>query len=104
LTRSETTAVDPEDIICAEGSLRLIFLHTALRHYRYYGKLDDLMRLLGEPFYRCHVSWIINLERVVSVRDNAIHMSNGKVILLGRNKFQAARKAYIRHLLGEADA
>jgi hypothetical protein len=30
-------------------------------------------------------------------------MADGKMILLGRNKFQAARKAYIRYLLGTAD-
>lgn len=103
LTRSETTAVDPEDIIYAESNLRLVLLRTDMRQYRYYGKLDDLMRLLGEPFYRCHVSWIINLDKVVSIKNNAIHMSDGKVILLGRNKFQAARKMYIRHLIGETD-
>jgi DNA-binding LytR/AlgR family response regulator len=99
LTRSETTFVDPDDILYAESQLRLILLSTTRRQYRYYGKLDDLSRFLGESFYRCHVSWIINLDKVVSVKNNAIHMTDGKVILLGRNKFQSTRKVYIRYLL-----
>jgi DNA-binding LytR/AlgR family response regulator len=103
LTRTETTAVNPEDIIYAESSLRLILLRTIGRRYRYYGKLDDLMRRLDSSFYRCHVSWIINLDHVVSVGNCAIHMSDGKVILLGRNKFQAARRRYIEHLRGDED-
>jgi DNA-binding LytR/AlgR family response regulator len=103
LTRSEVTYVDPDDILYAESQLRLILLRTVERQHRYYGKLDDLMRVLDESFYRCHVSWIINLDKVVSVKNNAIHMADGKVILLGRNKFQAARKAYMRYLLDYAD-
>jgi DNA-binding LytR/AlgR family response regulator len=101
LTRSETSAVNPEDILYAESRLRLILLCTIRRQYRYYGKLDDLMRRLNSSFYRCHVSWIINLDHVVSVRNCAIHMSDGKIILLGRNKFQAARKRYIEYLCGD---
>jgi DNA-binding LytR/AlgR family response regulator len=65
--------------------------------------MDALMRLLGEPFYRCHVSWIINLDKVVSVKNNAVHMIDGKVILLGRNKFQAVRKIYIKYLLDHCE-
>ncbi|MDR2132700.1 MAG: LytTR family transcriptional regulator [Clostridiales Family XIII bacterium] len=103
LTRSETASVRPEDILYAESDLRLILLKTRDRQYRYYGKLDDLMRRLGGAFYRCHVSWIINFNEVVSIKDNAIHMSDGKAILLGRNKFQAARKAYIAYLRGSID-
>jgi DNA-binding LytR/AlgR family response regulator len=103
LTRAETTSVHPDEILYAESQLRLVLLRTERRQYRYYGRLDDLMQALGKSFYRCHVSWIINLNAVVSVRDNAIHMSDGKVILLGRNKFQAARKVYIKHLLGDQD-
>jgi DNA-binding LytR/AlgR family response regulator len=104
LTRSETASVRPEDILYAESDLRLVLLSTRERQYRYYGKLDDLMRWLGGAFYRCHVSWIVNFNEVVSIKNNAIHMSDGKAILLGRNKFQAARKAYIRYLFDNADA
>jgi DNA-binding LytR/AlgR family response regulator len=104
LTRSETTSVHPCDILYAESQLRLILLRAKQRQYRYYGKLDDLMRVLGKSFYRCHVSWIINLDEVVSIKNSAIHMSDGKVILLGRNKFQAARKAYINYLRDNVDA
>ena len=100
LTRSETTSVHPDDILYAESRLRLVLLRAKERQYRYYGKLNDLMRFLGKSFYRCHVSWIINFDAVDSIKGSAIHMSDGKVILLGRNKLQAARKAYIRHLLG----
>ena len=103
LTRSETTSVYPDDILYAESRLRLILLRTRERQYRYYGKLDDLMRFLGKSFYRCHVSWIINFEEVVSIKGSAIHMSYGKVILLGRNKLQAARKAYIKYLLDSGE-
>jgi DNA-binding LytR/AlgR family response regulator len=98
LTRSETTSVHPDDILYAESRLRLILLRAKERQYRYYGKLDDLMRFLGKSFYRCHVSWIINLDAVVSIKGSAIHMSDGKMILLGSNKLQAARRAYIKHL------
>ncbi|MDR2296270.1 MAG: LytTR family transcriptional regulator DNA-binding domain-containing protein [Clostridiales Family XIII bacterium] len=102
-TRSETASVYPDDILYAESKLRLVLLRTRLRQYRYYGKLDDLMRVLGKSFYRCHISWIINLDEVVSIKGSAIHMSDGKMILLGRNKLQAARKAYIKHLLGPGE-
>jgi DNA-binding LytR/AlgR family response regulator len=102
LTRSETTYADSDDILYAESRYRLILLRTTQRQHRYYGKLDDLMRLLGESFYRCHVSWIINLDKVVSVKNSAIHMADGKVILLGRNKFQAVRKVYTKYLLDGA--
>jgi DNA-binding LytR/AlgR family response regulator len=104
LTRSEATFVNSRDIIYAESQLRLVLLSAKRRQYRYYGKLDDLMQFLGRSFYRCHISWIINFDEVVSIRNNAIYMSDGKVILLGRNKYQATRRAYIEYLRNDAGA
>ncbi|MDR3295596.1 MAG: LytTR family transcriptional regulator DNA-binding domain-containing protein [Clostridiales Family XIII bacterium] len=98
LTRTETAVVKKEDVLYVESRLRTVLLHTAVRRYRYYGKMGDLAEMLGGSFYRCHVSWIVNLCKVASAGGGTVHMEDGKDIFLGRNKFQAFRRRYIQYL------
>ncbi|MDR0425388.1 MAG: LytTR family transcriptional regulator [Clostridiales Family XIII bacterium] len=97
-TRSETVALRKDDIIYIESQLRLLIIHTIAKDYKYYGKLSDLMELLGEPFYRCHASLAINMDKLESASGCVLSMAGGHDIVLGRNKYQEARRTFLEYL------
>jgi hypothetical protein len=97
-TRSETVALKKDNIIYVESQLRLLIIHTIAKEYKYYGKLSELMELLGEPFYRCHASLAINMDKLESAGGCVLNMEGGHDIVLGRNKYQAVRRRFLEYL------
>ena len=97
-TRSEIAAVKENDIVFAESQGRTVIIHTIERDYRYYGKLSVLKEKLGQSFYACHSSIIVNFEKVVCVREGALRMEGGLVVLMGKNAYLATRRNFINFL------
>jgi DNA-binding LytR/AlgR family response regulator len=51
----------------------------------YYNKLADLIGELGEGFFHCHRSYLINLAHVLSYEgDDSVHMEGGHIVPVSR--------------------
>jgi two-component system response regulator AgrA len=79
MTEAKVISVAYNKIIFIETSPRVprkVILHTDNGMYEYYGKLDEIQKQLDKNFYRCHKSYIINLNAVESVdrKSHAVNM------------------------------
>ena len=97
-TRREIAAVRESDIVFAESQGRTVIIHTNERDYRYYGKLSALKEMLGQSFYTCHTSIVVNFDKVACVKDGALRMEGGQVVLMGKNAYLETRRSFISFL------
>jgi DNA-binding LytR/AlgR family response regulator len=98
ITRKEVSRVNIRDIFYIETELRVINIYTISRSYRFYGKLDEVVKYLNDNFYRCHKSCVINLAKVVRMEDGVFYFQGEMTLRVGQNNFQHTRSRYIKFL------
>ena len=104
ITRKETAKVNIKEVFYIETELRIVNIHTGSRVYRFYGKLDDVVKYLNGSFHRCHKSCIINLEKIVRMEDGVFYFSDGVTFRVGQNSYQHTRVHYKKYLEQKAVA
>lgn len=89
ITKGSTVQVIPfRDILYCEAIDHKIYIHTLNEKVHYYSKLDALQTLLDERFFRCHRSYLVNLNFVSGKEGDIVIMTNGDKILVSRRKQQ----------------
>ncbi len=86
--------IEQENIIFFESVKRLINIYAAGKSYTSYGKLDDIEKTLEKRFVRCHKSFIVNLDYVVSMNKGEFTMANGRTVPISRQYEKEARIKY----------
>ena len=64
----------------------------------YYDKLTDLERRLGSGFFRCHRSYLVNLDHVGGCQDGQVLLSQGERIPVSRLRERELTQALLRHM------
>ncbi|WP_239253873.1 LytR/AlgR family response regulator transcription factor [Listeria ilorinensis] len=71
-----------DDILFFETSSKIhkIILHGKNRQTEFYAKMKEIEKLLGEPFYRCHRSYLVNKDNIseLDLANGVVVMSNGE--------------------------
>ena len=98
ITRKEATRVNIRDIFYIETDLRIVNIYTSNRSYRFYGKLDEIVKHLRGDFYRCHKSCVINLEKIVRMEDGVFYFQGEITLRVGQNNYQLTRSRFIKYL------
>ncbi|MGE5629996.1 MAG: LytR/AlgR family response regulator transcription factor [Caulobacteraceae bacterium] len=80
-----------QDVIYVESINQKLVVHTSSRKIEFFGYLKDIINDLnksGVSFYRCHRSYIINVNHVkeVNYKDSYIIMSNGDKCYMSRQQ------------------
>jgi len=91
--------VDIDDVLYLEQYLRKTKILTENETHEIYSKIDDYLIYLGNNFLKCHRSLYVNMDKVISMKDQSIIFENGKNIYLSRDKFTAARQHFSRYIL-----
>ncbi len=70
------------DIMYAESNLRVVSIYAREQGcIEYYDKLDNFERLCGDPrFFRCHKSFLVNLDYVQSIEETRFLLKTGAEI------------------------
>lgn len=94
------TKISMSNIQCLESNLRkVIFTLSGNREIEVIGKLTDFEEvLLAHGFFRCHKSYLVNLEHIDRMDDNAFYLKCGKVVRISRAYQQSAKKAYFDYI------
>lgn len=100
ITRKEASRVNIRDIFYIETELRIINIYTVNRTYRFYGKLDEVVKYLNGDFYRCHKSCVINLEKIVRMENGVFYFQGGITLRVGQNNYRHTKNRYIKFLEG----
>lgn len=87
------------DIEYCEVMGRKIYIHQKSKEIiDYYEKLEDLERRVGERFFRCHRSYLVNLDHVCGCSGGRIRLRGGNEIPVSRLREQDLKKALLRHM------
>lgn len=71
--------LDPKTIVFIEGLSDYIRIHTENERYIVHGKLKEfIQKLPSDEFLRIHKSFIIKLDKIISVEGNLVHHQLGK--------------------------
>ena len=98
-TTNQSIKIYLNDIIYIEARLRKIIVHTNDTVIEYYFKLSEMeQRLQGYNFFRCHKSYIVNLQYVHSYSNNFITLKNSEEIFLSKYKISEFSKAFMYYL------
>ena len=90
--------VSYDDIVYILQRLDETSIVTQKRMFVFNSRLRDIASELDARFYRCHRSYIINLDHVEFLRDSRVHMSNGDSIYLCKSLYLRARHTYIEYI------
>ncbi|MEM1485511.1 LytTR family DNA-binding domain-containing protein [Oscillospiraceae bacterium PP1C4] len=90
------------DILYAESNARVVIVHTRKEEpLSFYIRLDELeQRLDDKRFYRCHKSFLVNLDHVYSVSGGTMIMSGGGSIPASV-KITEARSRFASHMANQ---
>lgn len=100
--------IELQSIIYVESINQKLVVHTRDRNIEFFGYLKDIINDLnknGVIFYRCHRSYIININHIkeVNYRDSYIIMSSGEKCYMSRQQKGEIRQALDR-MVQEDDA
>ena len=86
-------------IVYCEVQGRKVYLHqNDGRIIDYYEKLDDLEQRVGGHFFRCHRSYLVNLEYVRGSRVGLVTLSQGDEIPVSRLRERELIQALLRYM------
>ena len=91
-------AIPFEEIIYMEKDLRKILVHTKKGEIAFYGRYCNVMPLLDERFTNCHRSYVLNMDEIRCLSEDAIVMSNDDRFRFGIKCFQRLKRAYLEYL------
>jgi two-component system response regulator LytT len=92
-----------EQILYLEVMNRKIYLHKNEETLPFYGKLDEIETTLPDTFFRCHRSYIVNLDHVRYYKKEEVWLDNETVVPLSRRRYQAFGLAFMYYLKNRGD-
>ena len=94
-----------ENIVYCEIINRKVYLHLKdSLVIDYYDKIENLEKKLDNRFYKCHRSYLINLQYLKSYKSGLAYMTNGDLVPVSRlrkDKFSAFIIKYMKQRRNE---
>lgn len=88
-----------EDIYYFEIRGRMIYVHGKKGVFSYYEKIGTLEMSLGEKgFFRCHKSYLINLQYVETYNRQEAILENGERIMIARRRYEEFCNALLAYM------
>lgn len=93
--------VPPEELVYCEVQGRKLYLHRAGGGVvDCYGRLEELERRVDGRFFRCHRSYLVNLDYVRGCREGQVLLPQGEAIPVSRLRERELTQALLRHMKG----
>ena len=100
INRENCCKVWLKDVICIVTDGRRVKIATAEEDFFLYGKVSDFNRyLVGDKrFYQCTKGFILNLDKVDSMKDQIIYFENGMQYMLGRGTYLKVKQRFANYM------
>ncbi|MCI8297811.1 MAG: response regulator transcription factor [Lachnospiraceae bacterium] len=96
---SSVFAVSVRDILYFESTGRTVRLRADRTEFVFYGKLSTLEEDLRlRTFFRCHQSYLVNMDHCFEITGRDVRLSNGERIPVSRSKNKEFKEAFMRYL------
>lgn len=87
------------DVVYCEVMGRKLYLHKQDGTVAdYYGRLEDLERRVDGRFFKCHRSYLVNLDYVRGCRAGQVLLSQGEAIPASRPRERELTQVLLRHM------
>ena len=87
------------EIVYCEVQGRKVYIHRADGTViDYYDRLEELERRVDRRFFRCHRSYLVNLEHLRGYRDGNAYMDDGRAIPVSRLRSKAFSSAILHYM------
>lgn len=94
-----------KDIIYIETEKRNIRIHTTQVDYISSDNISYMEeKLLHYGFFRCHKSYLINLDAVISFDHIDVYMMDGSKAMVSTRKYKELKRRYLEHKFEHANA
>ena len=100
-TVRETRKIKINDIFYIESDVRLVNIHLKNEVLVSYAKLSDMEERLKGRFLRTHKSYLVNLDKVKSYKNNQLILENGKIIPISRNNASKVKNEIFNYVKEE---
>ena len=95
----ESNIIFFQDIICCEIIDRKVYLYLVSGEViDYYDRIENLEKKMDGRFFRCHRSYLINLNHLKSYRNNTAYMADGKEIPVSRLRSKEFSKVILQYM------
>lgn len=95
----ESRIIPLKDIVYCEIIDRKIYLHLVSSEViDYYDRIEKLEAKLGDKFFRCHRSFLINLNYLRSFKNATAYMENGQEIPVSRLRNKEFSSVILRYM------
>lgn len=95
----ERNIISFADIVFAEVIDRKVYLHLASSEViDFYDRIENLEERLDGRFFRCHRSFLINLQYLKSYKNGVAYMENGKEIPISRLRNKAFSEVVLQYM------
>lgn len=89
------------DILYLEVRDRKVSVHGRTGTADFYGKLENLEKTLPPQFFRCHRSFIVNMDSVMRFDKTDLFLNNGEFIPVSKRKYQNFSMAFMKQMQKE---
>ncbi|WWR15628.1 LytTR family DNA-binding domain-containing protein [Lachnospiraceae bacterium JLR.KK008] len=97
--RNETILLPFQEIIFCEVIDRKIYVHTVSAEvFDYYERIDRLEVVVDDRFFRCHRSYLINLQYLKSYKNGMAYMEGGREIPVSRQRGREFSGVILRYM------
>ena len=98
--KTRNLTLDQADILYIESRGKKVEIHTVreTEDIQIYAAMEELEGQLGEGFYRCHRSYIVNMVYIAEYNSDSIFLTNGNKVYLAKKKYGEFVKAYMWYL------
>ena len=86
-----------------DPTILIIALHTMTEEISFSGTLDALEKKLTDSFFRCHRSYLVNMQYVTEKEPGGAILADGSKILIARRKQQTFTRKLLEACRKEAD-
>ncbi|WP_234122977.1 LytR/AlgR family response regulator transcription factor [Clostridium hydrogenum] len=101
--RKGTYRIYYKDILYAESKARVVNIYLKSGEViSFYSKLDDFIQSLeDERFFKCHKSFLVNMNHILKIENANIFIGNDTTIPISSSNIVAIKERYYNYLLEE---
>lgn len=85
-------------ILYFEKEKRKIHVHTSNGIVSYYEKFENMISQLDRRFYRCHNSYIVNIQRIKKLENKKFYFENGREVPISKSYYPQVRDIFLQYL------
>lgn len=89
--------IKADDIIYAEVLSHKVILYLLNGKEEFPMRISDMVKLLGDGFFKCHRSYIVSMKYVRRITKTAMVLNDNREIPLSRNLYDTANQAFINY-------